>query len=851
MLLNALSEEYQEMLMKNLIQGENYVSRTDFFLNYMVGHIKNLFQKFPVLEYKVGLKVNNFYEENIEILKRVIEDIPEIVKNGGLDNTCVIEISGTEGDTHNGRSVKIVKFKNNKKIVYKPRSMASDKVIYQTAKYIFSEIEEEIYIPWIIDRGNYSWQEFIEETSFDSENSISEFYFKSGVYMSIFLLLGTCDLHLENIYVKENSPIFADLEVLGLGDSEDNKDFPLYTYNLPQTSILNSYLLPIPSKKDVIQFNASGLFPDTKNSQSMIINEFELNETNEWKFIQKEVKPSITRKLTYQRGKILPEKAEDSIIDGFTKGMEIILNNKRELKTQFEILFKSPIRIRQILRPTVVYAEFIENSNYFEYLKTFKNRDKLFNILLKNFDPGDKGYYRVQDEIKQLKNDDIPSFYMMSNTNHLYNNNGVLIEDYYFKDYFSSLLERLDLLKESDLRRQVRYIRLALAAYYSPAEFFYSNNNRSVVTKNIQSIKDRFLDYIIDNIIESSKDYYEFYSLQIYPFKGKEIMFVEGIEVGLYNSGGIILTLMEHDNEASSHAAKLLYSTLKAKTFAILKEDRNEINIGVFSGIGGLLYLSYYLFKKTNDLEYKQDFIEIQSSIKDQYLKFNTDQIGDSISGDGGLLVLLCNIYRDDNSIVDKDLLELIYSAMEENMKLATDISFSHGKIGECLALISLYKIKPSVKLSSKIFNIMKSIDDNIFKLGQNISWCRGITGYYLLIFEICLVGLDIEGKYLSKLKSLTIEDLNNLLKLDNESLCHGNSGNILILNKITSCFQKETAEYCSNSLATHLANPFNTRWVRGSKYIPESFMLGASGNVYALEIIKKRNYPLIFLLEV
>ena len=34
-------------------------------------------------------------------------------------------------------------------------------------------------------------------------------------------------------------------------------------------------------------------------------------------------------------------------------------------------------------------------------------------------------------------------------------------------------------------------------------------------------------------------------------------------------------------------------------------------------------------------------------------------------------------------------------------------------------------------------------------------------------------------------------------------------------------------------------------------KLLPESFMLGASGNVYALEIIKKRNYPLIFLLEV
>ena len=84
---------------------------------------------------------------------------------------------------------------------------------------------------------------------FNSEKSVSEFYYKSGVYLAIFLLFGTCDLHYENIHVKSNSPVFIDLEVLGMGEASQN--FSSFTFNLPQTSVLNSYLLPIPSKKEL------------------------------------------------------------------------------------------------------------------------------------------------------------------------------------------------------------------------------------------------------------------------------------------------------------------------------------------------------------------------------------------------------------------------------------------------------------------------------------------------------------------------------------------------------------------------------------------------------------------------
>ena len=70
-------------------------------------------------------------------------------------------------------------------------------------------------------------------------------------------------------------------------------------------------------------------------------------------------------------------------------------------------------------------------------------------------------------------------------------------------------------------------------------------------------------------------------------------MFIEGIESGLYNSGGIVLTLINLDNSKSQETAKKLYDTIKEKALSYLRNPQNEINIGVFTGLGGLVYLTY------------------------------------------------------------------------------------------------------------------------------------------------------------------------------------------------------------------------------------------------------------------
>ena len=853
LLLNPLSEEYQNLLSNNLILGKDYIERSNYFLNWLSNkdQLNCFFLKYPVLKYKIDIKIDKFFNFNFEILESISKDRVKIQNKMNIKKFCVKSISETEGDTHNGKSVRLVEFEHGEKIVFKPRSLKTDNIIYSVMNFICSKNEGlSCYIPWGIDCDLYSWQEYIEDTPFNSEKSVSEFYYKSGVYLAIFLLFGTCDLHYENIHVKSNSPVFIDLEVLGMGEASQN--FSSFTFNLPQTSVLNSYLLPIPSKKEIMQFNVSGLFPDTTNSKTVTINKFELNETNEWKFIQQDVKAeSVVEKLTYQGKRILPEQVELDIKAGFSIGLKTILDNKLELQELLTFLFKESVKIRQILRPTMVYSEFLTASNYQKYLKSFKYRNLLFNILLENFEPGNIGYYRVQDEIRQLENEDIPSFYMYSDSQNLYNDKLVLVEKYYAKNYFEALLERLNLLTYSDLDKQIRYINLSLSAYYAPVEYFQPIIKHSKALRDVKDIEKEYLEYITASVVESPEKQLELYSLQINSFANKEMMYIEGLESGLYLSGGIILSLMELSDGMGERLGKELYNTISHKTIAMLKSFKYKVNIGVFTGVGGLLYLSYYLYNKLGDSKYVNTFIEIQQLIKQCLQNNSTDAINDFIAGVAGVLTLLCNIGQKNRNYIDEELVDLLQNSLNNNCTSNDDISFSHGELGRCAALISLYAFNSSENVLNHIDDKINIVKANISQFQDNQSWCRGYIGYYLLLYKMCEQKLDLDGKFDLELEKLTISDIDKLLNLKNESLCHGISGNILILKKISKFLSSDVREYCYKYVFNSLSDPFAIRWTRGSDYLLESFMIGISGTLYALKLVEKDNFPLILLLEI
>ena len=94
LLLNPLSEEYQNLLSNNLILGKDYIERSNYFLNWLSNkdQLNCFFLKYPVLKYKIDIKIDKFFNFNFEILESISKDRVKIQNKMNIKKFCVKSI---------------------------------------------------------------------------------------------------------------------------------------------------------------------------------------------------------------------------------------------------------------------------------------------------------------------------------------------------------------------------------------------------------------------------------------------------------------------------------------------------------------------------------------------------------------------------------------------------------------------------------------------------------------------------------------------------------------------------------------------------------------------------------------
>ncbi|EFI66094.1 Lanthionine synthetase C family protein [Lysinibacillus fusiformis ZC1] len=115
----------------NLI-GETSEDRFQYYINEKLQneeYLKSLYMEYESLTNLLLLTINNYLKFLFDILSATTQEIKNIFKT--LFNTenikKLINVSLNMGDTHNdGKTVSILTFEDNKKVVYKPRSLAFD-----------------------------------------------------------------------------------------------------------------------------------------------------------------------------------------------------------------------------------------------------------------------------------------------------------------------------------------------------------------------------------------------------------------------------------------------------------------------------------------------------------------------------------------------------------------------------------------------------------------------------------------------------------------------------------------------------------------------------------------------------
>ncbi len=318
------------------------------------GAWKDFIIRRPVFARLVITIIKTWSQNISEFLNRLVLDLDEInIKfNKGEQAGKISNLETFLSDRHNGgRTVMRATFESGLQLIYKPRSLKIDKA-WETflSNLKIKGIDIGVHTPVLIDKGDYGWVEAIDNISLKDPKDAQTFYFRSGMLLCLAYILGSNDLHEENVIAYGANPAIIDLETIIKAevkpfDYDEGKNHIIIndiSYRFWTKSVINTMLLPVwlPVNQQLLR-DYGGLTPSD--------NVF------------------TTAKSSYNcphyQGKIANVKDyTDKVEEGFKYAYEFFLYNRKEIledKSFFEV-FKN-CEFRLLARNSQVYGDILQH----------------------------------------------------------------------------------------------------------------------------------------------------------------------------------------------------------------------------------------------------------------------------------------------------------------------------------------------------------------------------------------------------------------------------------------------------------------------------------------------------------
>ena len=337
---------------------------------------------------------------------------------------------------------------------------------------------------------------------------------------------------------------------------------------------------------------------------------------------------------------------------------------------------------------------------------------------------------------------------------------------------------------------------------------------------------------------------------------------------GIYLYDGISGTVLFlakylHDFEEKNASAEEIYHLavlrLKAYTDEIHKKQIYDKNLltGIVNGEGSVVCTYLYLFKLTGKREW-MIYAEKHFSIIERVWK--EDSQLDYLSGNAGAIVVAVMLYKETGNLkyyeIAADMEKDLWKKGQETGNgygwrlKGTDrplAGMSHGNSGLMMAYAMLYECDHKVEYADKIQLLLK-YEDSLYSekagnwkdlresSGESFmnAWCHGAPG--ILLSRMKLEELFPEDMQIKKDRLNAADSLFYGEQDEKICLCHGMSGNLLIMKKYLRKYgnkkMKEQYEALCDCLLFQLDHPAK---ISGTEYLNLAFMNGISGTGMAL----------------
>ncbi|MBT2573726.1 type 2 lantipeptide synthetase LanM family protein [Bacillus sp. ISL-51] len=868
-LIHEFHQTFDEFDEKN--ESKNYDLFSERLKNS--AFVEEILNNYPVLEDLISRSTSDFIRFTISIIKHWVNDYKNIQKKFNFSLGKMRKIEMNAGDVHNGgKSVVIIEFENDK-LVYKPRSLKIDVFYEKVIDYVNQHYQTNLKTPLSLDQGEYGWQEYVQAEPCDNIEQVRNYYYQFGMHLGFIYAFQGSDFHFENIIACRDKPVLVDLETLfqsSLVFSEENKE----NVNLMASAQVNKTIL----KSAFFNYMS---FPEDNgltNIGGLINTENQKGEKEEVLHIKTDKISMRKKHYFFKRGSNLPVyknkvaecfEFEKEFIEGFER-IYIILKKDLYIPNLISNFSNAPIRI--IVRPTYVYAAFLETLLHPMYLKDYGERRRVLSFIKDAYTKYEAFDSISPFEIKDMMIGDIPYFNTFISEKQVYSNSVQVVGTGIMKrSAKQEVLTRLANMSEEDMYQQVRLINMALSSTAANLDIICTNQSDDFVPrqfKNEIQIKELIqieTDCILKQAMESENDL-QWVSIVSAPngtLSAGPLSFglYDGLAgVGLYFSA---YNLIYNDEKIKPVLRKIVNSINQIYEHSIYKTN--------FSAFYGSSSYIYFVNKMRDTGLYSENEVNRVCKAYLEKLREETSQIKhtDFIGGLAGILKVVVQLGKHYRTEIVKDTARAVCTEIckraiqnrneaywksdaDENIILA---GFSHGITGICYALSEYYAhIEPSEEVLRLIESALK-YEDRFFdtkinkwkdnrKNGSDYSspmWCHGSCG---ILLGRSRIHENVDGRihvgYIN-------ESLNDTLQNGNShrqgySLCHGTMGNIDILHAIKelSLFKNRKQEI-ENTINIWVNNFKETLLMHGwqngirNDHSGLGMMLGKTGQLFAL----------------
>lgn len=843
--------------------------------------------KYQVLDTLLNNKVDDYCHLFEDCIRRLSADKNEIENKMNVNFSRIDKlVFDAGGDTHNGgKCVVRVDAVGGDIIYYKPHSLYMDVLFDEITSEISSKLPGYHYkhIP-SIDKKEYGWQAKAEYKECQNIQDIKKYYYLIGMSLSAFYLLGTEDIHTENLIVNGDRPLYIDLEILLANKKKNFFEMPYSKTldnelrNIYLDSVLGTYILPNTAQGGIFDIDVCALTSGQnmgKESNKMsffgIVDAGTANIHYEKRYSECPENLSIVK---YQGQIVDADEYITDIIEGFQDSYKVI---RAEKDTIVKILEKQrDNKIRQIVRGTYVYVKFLDAAHHPKYMMGEDERRRVLGLIHGNGSSSPIMREIADRETEMMFRDDIPYFYTKYDSCDLYcesNDQTHVIRNTYTKSIAEILAEKLDKMSEEDMYRQIDLIYGSFANYGK---------------HSIRKMRDQD-DFFVKKLQENQADgdqrkayikaIYETLKRRYYECEDINTMFtldinenneyrINLLNANLYSGLGVVYFLALCEKLLGMDDFEGILRLVKGLERIYPFEDAQKNSSSAFNGLVGRVYVYNQLYGLTGNKEYLSLYDQILQHLMSAEIE---DDEVDYVNGVSGGIVALVNIYNKNHEQKVATLLEkyqkFLHKKLTEGALENLINGMAHGYSGLILALFKLYEFSKNKLYYDKAVAFVKQENNWYSEKEQNwkdlrtgdyrsLYWCHGAAG----------IGLSRTAtlKYVQEdqaLHDIWMKDIRNCISaikkrgvcVDNQGLCHGVMGNLIILSYLAKelndialrqYVEKNFQAFLDMLLtdAIHYQNPFNI--------VDVNFMLGLSGIGYSILKLENEDVPNVLLLE-